>query len=754
MQKEQSTAPNESRQNASRSTKPSLWEIGIYVVLLATSLVMRLYDLGSRAVHHDESLHSFYSWQLFDGQGFTHNPMMHGPLQFEANAAIFFAFGDTDFTSRLLYAVIGTVLVALPFLLRNRLGRSGALIAATMLTFSPAMLYFSRFARNDILMATWVLGLVIMMWRYIDEGKDRYLYIAAGLLAFAFATKETAYMITALLGLFLGLVILPPILREIARRTRWLSSKPSYANLSLFSDEIAEGGYPTAVPEMSPPVAIGHAISATWSTILTGTRLSTIPRHGVFFLFLITITLPQWSAFASIFQNTPLLSWTGLTLANSNEVNPIGSPSGGGILIAALIVAAMLGISMYFGYLWKWSAWWKSAAIFYVVWTLLYTTFLTNLDGVGSGIWQGLGYWIAQQDVARGNQPWYYYFVITSTYEFLPLIFSAIAGVYYLRKRELFGLFLVFWAVMTFVLFTIASEKMPWLLVNITLPLIILSSRFLGEIVDGIRWRKVASFAGVIVIPGVPILILVLWQIAFFRLGSISDYLLFLLGMIVALFVFTVLGFMAMLQIGVGRVLSLAVVPLALILVILTVRSSAIASYQNGDVPVEMLVYTQTSPDITRIVREIEQGSNENGEQLDLNITIDQTSGFTWPWAWYLRNYTKVNFPSYKDTPLEQDPASSLVLVHSQNIEQAEETLPGAYSDAQLVRHRWWFPESTYRGLTIGRFLVSFADRDSWRTAMDYFLFRKGIEERLGSENGYVFFDSSFPQNFKPFERN
>ena len=125
---------------------------------------------------------------------------MHGPLQFEANAAIFFIFGDSDYTSRLLYAIAGTTLVALPMFFRSRLGRLGALFTSVMLAFSPALLYFSRFARNDILMAVWVLGLVICMWRYIDEGKHRYVYIAAALLALAFASKETSYLITALLG--------------------------------------------------------------------------------------------------------------------------------------------------------------------------------------------------------------------------------------------------------------------------------------------------------------------------------------------------------------------------------------------------------------------------------------------------------------------------------------------------------------------------------------------------------------------------
>ena len=200
-----------------------LWELIAYGALLTGAAVMRLWDLGFRAVHHDESLHSFYSWQLAQGSGFRHDPLMHGPFQFEATAAIFFIFGDSDYTSRLLYAVAGIALVALPLFFRSRLGRLGALFTSVMLAFSPALLYFSRFARNDILMAVWALGLVICMWRYIDadskgEGKNRYIYIAAALLALAFASKETAYLITALLGLFLALWLLfmnaPRILRK------------------------------------------------------------------------------------------------------------------------------------------------------------------------------------------------------------------------------------------------------------------------------------------------------------------------------------------------------------------------------------------------------------------------------------------------------------------------------------------------------------------------------------------------------------
>ena len=58
-------------------------EIGLYLTIFIGALLLRLYNLGDRAMHHDESLHAFHSWQLSEGLGLIHNPMMHGPLQME-----------------------------------------------------------------------------------------------------------------------------------------------------------------------------------------------------------------------------------------------------------------------------------------------------------------------------------------------------------------------------------------------------------------------------------------------------------------------------------------------------------------------------------------------------------------------------------------------------------------------------------------------------------------------------------------------
>ena len=99
------------------------------IVLIAIVLIaglLRFWDLGERAVHHDESLHGYYSWYMSTGGGFNHNPLLHGTVQFIATSFVFRLFGASDMTLRLLPALLGTIVVALPYLLfRHKMGTWG-----------------------------------------------------------------------------------------------------------------------------------------------------------------------------------------------------------------------------------------------------------------------------------------------------------------------------------------------------------------------------------------------------------------------------------------------------------------------------------------------------------------------------------------------------------------------------------------------------------------------------------------------------
>ena len=76
--------------------------------MVVVGFLLRVHRLAERAIHHDESLHALYSWYLYTGRGYVHDPMMHGPWQFHWTALIYFLFGDSDFTARLGAVLFGT----------------------------------------------------------------------------------------------------------------------------------------------------------------------------------------------------------------------------------------------------------------------------------------------------------------------------------------------------------------------------------------------------------------------------------------------------------------------------------------------------------------------------------------------------------------------------------------------------------------------------------------------------------------------
>ena len=174
-------------------------ELAAYGALVVVALALRLIDLGDRPFHHDESQDAYFSYLLFTNGDYEYNPLLHGPLRFYLTAAMYGLFGDSDFTARLAPALMGTLMVPLPYLLRAQIGRVGAFAAAALLAFGPSYLYFSRFAREDIYFAAISLGLLVVTFRFLDRPRRHQPALIGALLALAFATKETTF-ITGFVG--------------------------------------------------------------------------------------------------------------------------------------------------------------------------------------------------------------------------------------------------------------------------------------------------------------------------------------------------------------------------------------------------------------------------------------------------------------------------------------------------------------------------------------------------------------------------
>ena len=175
-------------------------EAGLYALILLAGVLTRFWDLGSRALHHDESLHAYFSWLLATGQNYAHDPLMHGPFLFHMNALIYALLGASDASSRFSAALFGVILIALPILLRGErhLGRWGALTASTLFLISPALLYQSRYIRHDIFTVVGALVLFIAIMRYIERPARGWLIAIGATLGFLLTNHEIVFGIAAI----------------------------------------------------------------------------------------------------------------------------------------------------------------------------------------------------------------------------------------------------------------------------------------------------------------------------------------------------------------------------------------------------------------------------------------------------------------------------------------------------------------------------------------------------------------------------
>ena len=294
----------------------------------------------------------------------------------------------------------------------------------------------------------------------------------------------------------------------------------------------------------------------------------------------------------------------------------------------------------------------------------------------------------------------------------MPLVAAAIAlAVASLRSDPLRQLLIVWFGGMLFGL-SVAGEKMPWLTLHLVVPLIFLSGLTIRDLLISSAAasighnRRSCSFSlrSCLALqlscrpPGDPGAM----PLTLLSSASPSVWLLcwnrgwhpFRPGFGLAVFTAMVLGLLA---------------PLSL-------RTSFVLSYQHGDTPYEALVYTQTSPDLPKILDDVQQYARQSGAGYSQPIVVNATDAFSWPWAWYLRDYHATSFVDLSAYLSGQSdyrpPANAIMLVNNSN-RPLMERFQGQFGAGIPYHHRWWFPED-YRGTTAAGLFDSLRDGTTW----------------------------------------
>jgi 4-amino-4-deoxy-L-arabinose transferase-like glycosyltransferase len=147
-----------------RAARPLQWAAWLTIERAAYALVA-LVALGVRLVRLDAwSLIPAEAAQALSALAATAGvqPDLAGlsPLLYTLQRAVFTLFGATDLAARILPALLGGLSPLLFYALRERLGRGGALAAATLWALSPVAVWSSRLALGDALVPALALAVL------------------------------------------------------------------------------------------------------------------------------------------------------------------------------------------------------------------------------------------------------------------------------------------------------------------------------------------------------------------------------------------------------------------------------------------------------------------------------------------------------------------------------------------------------------------------------------------------------------------
>lgn len=620
----------------------------VAITLLGTGL--RFWDLGLKPLHHDESLHAYYSLQLFqDASTYHYDPLLHGPFQFHAIAYVYYVAshlgvadgGVNDVTARTAAALLGSAMIPMCSFLRRWLGKVGAGLAGFLLAVSPIFVYYSRFTREDIYFAAFTFAMVVAFFKFCEEQRLRWLLLSVGAFVLSYATKEAAFFTMAIFGGILGGFIA----WELGSRSVYPSARveleadddgaaaPARLRLPLGLNEHA--GVPALLLYFGL-AGILAKIVLTWvgttSRYLAGADVKGDQAVVQAHLDQANQTVQNIETAVVAGLLLVLVAITVLVLVvvlRQWFTHPAGTPGSGSLERRTLarridplrqpLLSALVRI--------PWAHWCFALLVALVIFAALFWIVPSHdpavcppggatpsngsvcswsqgfLQGMGNGLVQGLYYWIVQQQVARGAQPWYYYLLLIPMYEQLVVIFGIGGLIRCLARPNRFRLFVAFWFLASLFLYSWASEKMPWLALHLLLPLLLLAAIALEwalakmrELVDDLAQHRLEGVG------------VVGW-----RYG--------------------------------GALLSLVG---GVLLLIPMLHSMLFVTFVDpGEAPHEMLSYVQTTPDVTLVLSKIETLDQKlyQGQHL-LRIGVDGDN--TWPFAWYLRDYSCVGY-SYSD---------------------------------------------------------------------------------------------------------
>jgi uncharacterized protein (TIGR03663 family) len=173
----------------------------VLAVISLLALFLRIWQLDLRPMHHDEANQAVRTGILLETGTYRYDPEEHhGPTLYYVSLPLAWLTAGRDFsktteiTFRLVPALFGVALVPMLFFLRRGLSVPALAIAALLTAVSPAMVYWSRFYIQEMLLVFFTLGAIVLGWLYFSRPSASRAILGGACLGLMFATKETSVL--------------------------------------------------------------------------------------------------------------------------------------------------------------------------------------------------------------------------------------------------------------------------------------------------------------------------------------------------------------------------------------------------------------------------------------------------------------------------------------------------------------------------------------------------------------------------------
>lgn len=192
-----------------------MWCVALVVLIAAAALGFRLQRLELRPFHVDEAVQAVKAGELYDGGQYIYNPFeYHGPSLYYFTLPVLKlggakCFADaTDAEFRLVPVLFGAGLILLLLPLRRSLGSVACLTSAVLLAVSPAMVFYSRYYIQEMLLVFFAALALCALWRYFGTRRGTWMIMLGLAVGMMYVTKETSVIFCGAMAAAYGWVVM------------------------------------------------------------------------------------------------------------------------------------------------------------------------------------------------------------------------------------------------------------------------------------------------------------------------------------------------------------------------------------------------------------------------------------------------------------------------------------------------------------------------------------------------------------------